>query len=278
MTTSDEESSQYLHGSDPEEQARLSLLNDLLNRRCLDQLNLQGGEKILDVACGLGQFSRLMARTAGAGSSLLGVERDSRQIQEALAKAKADGEEGLIEIRQGDAESLPLKDDEWGSFDLVHSRFLVEHLPDPILAVKQMVRAAGAGGRIVLMDDNHDLIRLWPEPKRFNDLWLAYMESFSALGNDPFVGRRLVELLHQAGASPRGTAQISHNSCAGAEDFAPVRDNLIQVIRGARDTIVEKELMTSEIFDAAIDDLIIWSRRPDAAIWYGMCWAEAVKS
>ena len=278
MCAESQPDSRYLHGSDPEEQARLSLLNRLINKRCLDRLKLQGGEKILDVACGLGQFSRMMARAAGSGGSLLGIERDAQQIKEARAKAEAGGEGNLIEIRPGDAESLPLKDDEWGSFDLVHSRFLMEHLPDPVVAVKAMVRAAGSGGRIVLMDDNHDLMRLWPEPKRFDDLWIAYMETFSVLGNDPFVGRRLAELIHQAGAKPTGTAQISYNSCAGADDFAPVRDNLIQVIRGARDMIIQNKLMTSDTFEASIDELIIWSRRPDSAIWYGMCWAEGVKS
>jgi len=55
--------SEYLHGGDPEEQVRLSLLNDLLNVGSLRELNLHGGERILDVGSGLGQLSRAMART-----------------------------------------------------------------------------------------------------------------------------------------------------------------------------------------------------------------------
>jgi cyclopropane fatty-acyl-phospholipid synthase-like methyltransferase len=53
-----ETSSEYIHGTHPDEQARLSLLNDLLNRGSLRELQLQGGERVLDVGCGLGQLAR----------------------------------------------------------------------------------------------------------------------------------------------------------------------------------------------------------------------------
>jgi hypothetical protein len=47
----------YLHGTHPDEQGRLSRLNELLNDRSLRELALQGGERVLDVGCGLGQPS-----------------------------------------------------------------------------------------------------------------------------------------------------------------------------------------------------------------------------
>src|SRR5688572_33292952 len=56
--------SSYIHGTAPQEQARLSLLNDLLNARCLRELDLKGGERILDVGSGLGQLSRAMGDVA----------------------------------------------------------------------------------------------------------------------------------------------------------------------------------------------------------------------
>ena len=58
-------SSPYLHGTDPEEQRRLSRLNDLLNQESLRMLDLRGDERILDVGSGLGQLSRAMACAAG---------------------------------------------------------------------------------------------------------------------------------------------------------------------------------------------------------------------
>ena len=52
----------YVHGTSAEEQDRLSLLNDLLNERCLNEMHLSPGLRVLDVGSGLAQFTRMMAR------------------------------------------------------------------------------------------------------------------------------------------------------------------------------------------------------------------------
>ncbi len=131
----------YIHGSEPSEQARLSRLNELLNQASLRELNLRGGESILDVGSGLGQMTRAMARAAGSDGRVVGIERDPTQIAEARRQAGTAGEDGLVELRHGDALDLPLCDNEWGSFDLAHARFVLEHVPDPLAVVGAMVRA-----------------------------------------------------------------------------------------------------------------------------------------
>src|SRR5262245_59902205 len=45
-------SADYIHGTSATEQGRLSLLNSLLNKSCLHELNLQGTERIIDFGCG----------------------------------------------------------------------------------------------------------------------------------------------------------------------------------------------------------------------------------
>src|SRR3989442_13128182 len=57
--------SHYLHGTCPHEQQRLAKLNDILNEASLREIELKGGEKILDVGCGLAQLTRALARKAG---------------------------------------------------------------------------------------------------------------------------------------------------------------------------------------------------------------------
>src|SRR5438445_5362421 len=147
--------SRYVHGTDPREQQRLSRLNDLLNGAAIRELGLRGGESILDLGCGLAQLTRAMAKSAGPGARVVGVERSAEQIAEAVRQARAAGEGGLVDLRQGDAIGPPLADAEWGTFDLAHTRFLLEHLPDPLAAVRGMVRAVRPGGRVVLQDDDH---------------------------------------------------------------------------------------------------------------------------
>lgn len=267
-----ETASEYIHGTDPEEQARLSLLNDLLNVGSLRELHLQGGERILDVGSGLGQLSRAMARVSGV--RVIGIERSAEQIAEAERQAAQAGEAALVEFRQGDALRFPLRDEEWGTFDLAHTRFLLEHLREPLPVVQAMARAVRPGGRIILADDDHDLLRLWPEPSGFAALWHAYQRSYEYLGNDPIIGRRLVALLQAAGAQPVRNAFVFFGSCAGAAHFPHYVENLIGVINGARATVVDAGLLDAASFDAAIAALHEWSRDPAATIWYAVAWAE----
>jgi SAM-dependent methyltransferase len=264
--------SAYIHGTAPEEQSRLSLLNDLLNVGSLRELGLHGGERILDVGCGLGQLSRAMARASG--QCVIGIERSAEQIAEGRRLAAQAGEAALLEYRPGDASQLPLADAEWGTFDLAHTRFLLEHLREPLPVVAAMVRAVKPGGRIVLEDDDHDILRLSPTPPLFATLWRAYQQSYEYLGNDPVIGRKLIALLVAAGAEPVRNTFIFFGSCAGAEHFALYVENLIGVIQGARTTVTEAGLLDAASFDAALAEIRVWSRNRDAAIWYAMSWAE----
>jgi serine phosphatase RsbU (regulator of sigma subunit)/SAM-dependent methyltransferase len=274
MSVSD---SDYVHGTDPEEQKRLSRLNALLNGNSLGALELREGERVLDVGSGLGQFTRLLARKVGPRGKVLGIERSEAQMAEALKQARHDGEEHLLDIRRGDAGNFPLADDEWGTFDLAHARFLLEHVTDPLAVVRQMVRAVRPGGRIVLEDDDHMVLRLWPEPPGLLDLWRAYYLSYERQGKDPFVGRHLVDLLHRAGAHPRRNRCLDFGSCAGSPNFEAMVGNFIGILDGAREEIVSFGLSDHGRIDAALAEFGAWSQRPDASMWYTTSWAEGVR-
>lgn len=269
--------SSYIHGTSAPEQRRLSILNDLMNEASLRELSLRSGEHILDVGSGLGQFTRRMAREAGAARPALGIERDGRQLALAQSLAQEAGETGLVEFRQGDAQRPPLAPSEWGTFDLAHARFVLEHVPDPLAVVRSMVQAVKPGGRIVLEDDDHDVLRLWPEPPGFRSLWEAYIRTYDRLGNDPFIGRRLVELLVQAGAQPIRNTWIFFGSCAHHPAFLPLAENLIHILEGARQTIQSQHPLDPAYVTVTLTALEEWSRRSDAALWYSICWAEGMK-
>lgn len=266
--------SAYIHGTSPEEQKRLSLLNDvLLNDAELREMNLRGGESIIDFGSGLGQFTRAMARASAPGR-VIGIERDDDQRAAAKRLAKTDDEENLAEFRAGDVTSLDLPHEEWGAYDVAHARFVLEHVPRPLEVVKNMVRAVRPGGRIILADDDHEVLRLWPEPAGVGELWHAYMRTYDRNGNDPYIGRRLVALLHEAGAQPVRNTWIFFGACAGMEHFDVLSANMLGVIMTARDPIVGGGLLEETSFDEAVQAYRTWARRPDAALWFSMCWAE----
>jgi len=269
-------SSTYIHGTAPDEQRRLSLLNDvLLNPACLREIALRGDEKVLDLGAGLGQFSRAMARALPRGR-VVAIERDETQLATARRFAEEADERDLVDFRAGDALALDLGG-EWGTFDIAHTRFLLEHLPDPQRAVEAMVRAVRPGGRVILADDDHDVLRLWPEPPGIAELWRAYMRTYDRIGNDPFIGRLLVALLHAAGARPVRNQWIFFGGFAGMEIFDVLSDNMAGVVRSARETIVGMSLFGEREFDTVMSQYEEWRRRPDAAIWFSVCYAEGVR-
>jgi len=267
--------SHYVHGTHPEEQRRLSELNTLLNRGSAEALAARPGERMLEVGSGLGQFARDVARATG--ERVVAVERSAEQLDRARALAAEAGESGLVEFRQGDAAALPLAEREWGSFDLVHARFLLEHVPAPQAVVAQMARAVRPGGRVVLEDDDHEALRLWPEPPGLALLWRTYIRTYDRLGNDPHVGRRLVQLLADAGLEPRRITLVPFGACAGDPAFPAYVTNLVQIFAGARDAILATGGVTASEFTATQAAIVAWGARRDAAFWYAMSWAEAAR-
>jgi len=267
----------YIHGTSPDEQRRLSLMNDvLLNPASLREMALAGDERIVDFGSGLGQFTRAMARAVPRGR-VLGLERDPAQIAGARRLAQEDTGAAHVEFREADVLDPRLGSDEWGTFDVAHARFVLEHTPDPLRVVQNMVRAVRPGGRVIVADDDHDILRLAPEPLGFSGLWRAYIRSYEHNRTDPIVGRGLVALLHQAGASPRRNTFIFFGGCAGMPHFDVLALNLLGVITTARPLIVENGLLDERSFDEAVTVFQTWSTRPDAAIWYAMNWAEGTR-
>ena len=269
--------SNYIHGSAPEEQARLARLNELINERCLSLLELREGNSVLDVGSGLGQFTQAMASKVGAAGRCLGIERDKNQLKIAWQEMEASSVKN-IEFRQGNAENLMLNAGEWGSFDVSHARFVLEHVKQPENVVMGMAKAVKKGGRVVLADDDHEIFKLFPEPAGFSVIWQAYIRSYDRLGNDPYIGRRLVSLLHQSGLQQITNNVVFFGDCAGSPTFSAYARNVIGILDGAKELMVKENLIDQASFEEAIGNIETWSLKPDAALWYTINWAEGVKA
>lgn len=264
----------YIHGSSTAERARLALMNDLINDRCLQALELAGERNVLDVGCGTGQFTRLMAAALPVNARIVAIERDPEQVEAARAAAADVPARCAIEFRSGDALALPLQPGERGGFDLAHARYLLEHVTDPASVVRQMVEAVRPGGRIVLLDDDHELFRCWPEPPGLAAAWQAFFGAYRSLGCDPLVGRKLADLLHRAGARPTRVTQLFYGACRGEQAFPAMVDNLLGQMRGARDTVLAAGAIGARDYDAALQAFGRFRDVEGGALWYVINWAE----
>lgn len=265
---------EYVHGYDAEEQGRLTRMQAILNRAQLREMNLAGVRSILDVGAGLGQLARDLARAAEPGARVVGVEREEKQRAEAARQAAGAGEAELVEFRGGDATALPLGADEIRSFDLVHARFLLEHVPDPQAVVNEMARAVRPGGRMVLVDDDHEQLRFSPDCLAGADVWSRYWEGFRDHGFDPLVGRRLPDLLRHAGAVDVRVAHVFYGATRGDALFDSVVDNLIEVMRSAASDLDRTGRLPRAELEAGFAALSSWREHPAATVWYSLPLAQ----
>jgi ubiquinone/menaquinone biosynthesis C-methylase UbiE len=280
MATRGRTRSIYVHGTSKREQARLGMMNRVINEGALRLMAIRPGERIVDFGSGLGQLTRAFARAAGRRGRVVGIERSPEQLRAARRSARAMGAQSSaapIDFRVGDALDPPFAPDEWGAFDTAHTRFLLEHLPRPVEVVRIMGRAVRPGGRVILQDEDHEILRLDPEPPGVMEVWRAYIRSYERAGNDPRVGRRLVGLLHAAGLRPRRCDWVFFGGCAGEARFPLLVENLARVLEGAVSAIAATGLVSSRRARAAVGDVRRWGRRPDAALWFALAWVEGIR-
>jgi SAM-dependent methyltransferase len=109
--------------------------------------NPQAGERILDVACGTGVLTRLVAGIVGPKGRAIGLDHNSEML--AVARKNAlEPRSAPIEWREGDAGAMPFQDE---SFDAVFCAFGLMFLADRIAALKEMRRVLKPGGRLTLI-------------------------------------------------------------------------------------------------------------------------------
>lgn len=100
------------------------------SREALAPLALESRSRILDVGCGTGELSRVLAAESPSGAEVVGCDADS-----ALLEVAAD----CVPVVAGDAYELPFPDD---AFDLVVCQALLINLPDPEAALAEFARVS----------------------------------------------------------------------------------------------------------------------------------------
>lgn len=111
-------------------------------RDFFERLDVQPGERVLDVACGSGQIALL---AASAGAEVTGIDLAPEWVEQARKRAAHANLEARFDV--GDAEDMPYED---ASFDLTVSLIGAMFAPRPERTVAELLRVTRPGGRIVL--------------------------------------------------------------------------------------------------------------------------------
>ncbi|MGH3577791.1 MAG: class I SAM-dependent methyltransferase [Mycobacterium sp.] len=113
-------------------------------RRAAEALRLSGAKRLLDVACGPGNFTGELARQLPAGGLAVGFDISEPMLTRAVLDNSAPG---TCYIR-GDARTLPFGDE---TFDAVCCFGALHLMPDPFRVADEMVRVLRPGGRVAIL-------------------------------------------------------------------------------------------------------------------------------
>lgn len=155
---------------------------------------LRPGLDLLDVGCGPGTITADLAALVAPGR-VVGLDREEAPLDGARAVA---ADRGLTNVTYvvGDVYALDFPD---ASFDVVHAHQVLQHLVEPVVALREMARVARPGGLIAVRDGDYGSMSWFPVSDGL-DRWLELYRAV-ALHNDaqPDAGRELLAWAHAAG-------------------------------------------------------------------------------
>ena len=155
---------------------------------------LRPTDRLLDVGCGPGTITIDLARRLPQGA-VVGIDRSEDVVDEATRSARADGTAN-VEFRVADLMALPFDDD---SFDVVHAHQVLQHLTDPVGALREMARVTRPGGIVAVRDSDYAGMT-WAPESRGMDRWSErYRQVARSLGAEPDAGRHLLRWCLEAG-------------------------------------------------------------------------------
>jgi ubiquinone/menaquinone biosynthesis C-methylase UbiE len=197
----------------------------ILNTRTLQTAHkrlaelVQPGMRVLDVGCGTGAITWGIAEKVGEQGRVVGVDLNTALIEQARAQqVVGEAQDHLPQLfyEVYDLYQLPYRD----NFDIVTAARVLQWLSRPEDALQAMVRATKPGGRVLVLDYNHEKIAWNPDPPRsmgiFYDAFLMWRDE---AGMDNGIADELWELFARAGLQELHVTPQHEVARRGQPDF-----------------------------------------------------------
>ncbi len=154
--------------------------------------HLRAGQTLLDVGCGPGTITADLARRVAPGE-VVGIDPSADVVAEAAAQ---DDLPANLTFRVGDIYDLDVPD---GSFDVVHAHQVLQHVGDPVGALREMRRVVAPEGVVAVRDSDYAGF-CWAPADEWLDRWLhLYRTVARGNGAEPDAGRHLKAWAREAG-------------------------------------------------------------------------------
>jgi ubiquinone/menaquinone biosynthesis C-methylase UbiE len=271
----------YAFGRSRAEYDRLIEQGDLfrpLTERMLVAAGIKRGMHVLDVGCGVGDVSFLVAALVGPEGSVVGIDLDAEALKLAEQRRAAQGITN-VEFRQSDARSV----DSARLFDAAVGRFILHFMKDPTEALRQIAKRVRPGG-IVAFHEPDTRMTIAPA---MNQPVLARLQdllarTFECTGARPDVGTELYMRMLDACLEPDPSPLVEIAVRMGQGEVAYRR--WAQFARSFLPKIAEYGLSTEkdilDILDQLRNELVSargftplswlmiaqWARKPDIPV------------
>jgi SAM-dependent methyltransferase len=156
--------------------------------------HLTSGASVLDVGAGPATITADLAGLVAPGR-VTALEVTEKALGIARAEIARRGVT-TVDFAVGDVHALDFPD---GSFDVVHAHQVLQHVGDPVTALREMRRVTRPGGVVAVRDSDYAAFAWFPQLPEL-DRWLDLYERVArGNGGQPDAGRRLLSWAHAAG-------------------------------------------------------------------------------
>jgi SAM-dependent methyltransferase len=226
------------------------------------------GTAVLDVGCGPGTITVDMAQRVAPGR-VVGIDASDDVIDAARELADEAGISNL-ELAAGDVYALDHADD---AFDVVHAHQVLQHLADPVAALREMRRVCRPDGVVAARDAVYRGMSWFPASPELEQWLRVYCAVAEANGGEPDAGSRLRAWAIEAGFSDVQTSASAW--CYATDDERAWwgglwAERVTSTALGIR--AIELGLATEKDVAAMADAWRAWAASPDG--WFAVLHGE----
>jgi ubiquinone/menaquinone biosynthesis C-methylase UbiE len=184
---------EYVHGyATPEQQRLVAQAEHWRHDLIADGTTLEPGTRLLEMGCGVGAVMAVLGEEF-PGIDLTGVDIEAKQLEFARTYLAEAGVKATL--MQADALALPFDDQ---SFDHVWMMWFLEHLAEPVAALREARRVLAPGGAITAIEVDYSTCQADPSTANIEALFSTMVQGMAARGRSD-AGTHLPRWLTEAG-------------------------------------------------------------------------------
>jgi ubiquinone/menaquinone biosynthesis C-methylase UbiE len=244
--------SAYVHGYDPRENLRLQDQASTLVELLHSDTTYPEGSSVLEAGCGVGAQTVTLASNSPM-ALITSIDVSEASVVEARKAVQAAAINNVT-LRQADIFHLPFPPQ---SFDHVFLCFVLEHLAQPVAALRALKHVLKPDGTITVIEGDHGSTYFYPDSDYARRTVRCQVELQARAGGNALIGRALYPLLREAGygevhVSPR-MVYVDSSKPDLVEGFT--KKTFTAMIEGIRKSSLESGMISEADFDTGIADL-----------------------